>query len=91
MQNTINLHAAAVVLLIEWCDKEGRDIDGKAWHTREPDILQTVSTIQKRYQHHRSSNHIAMLFIFSSGLNISGALQTSTPNSKYPSQNFDFC
>ena len=68
----VNANASAVGVVIPWCDKDGRDEEGHPWHTREPDLIQCYSYVQKNYQHFRTPNHIVFFIVLSSGLSLNG-------------------
>ena len=68
----VNAKASAVGIVIPWCDKDGRDEEGHPWHTREPDLLQCYSYVQKNYQHFRTPNHIVFFIVLPSGLSLNG-------------------
>ena|SRR3990167_4357005 len=70
MHKIMNVQASAVVLLVEWCDRDGKDEKGRPWQVREPEIIQFITTTQKQYQHLRGMNHIVILFILSPGIAI---------------------
>lgn len=68
----INRNTSAVVIVIPWCDKDGRDEKGRPWHTREPDLLVAYSNIQKNFQHFRNPHHTIFIVVTPKGLNLNG-------------------